>query len=80
MVEDEKCFQAQLDGYDEGYDTCKKYILRNINKMHDKEFYALCHLIEKEDQEDNEDLLIAIAKKTWVVATLEKVRDALEAM
>lgn len=73
----ERIIQAHIDGYNDGYYTCKEYLLKKINRMHYVEFYALSHLLE-EEMTDN--LPIRIARKTWEVATLEKVRDALEEM
>lgn len=73
----ERILKAHIDGYNHGYDMCKEYLIRKINRMHDVEFYALSHLLE-EEMSDN--LPIRIARKTWEVATLEKVRDTLEAM
>lgn len=73
----ERIIQAHIEGYNNGYDTCKEYLLKKINRMHDVEFYALSHLLE---DEMSDNLAIRIARKTWEVATLEKVRDALEAM
>ena len=71
----ERIIQARIEGYNDGYNTCKEYLLKKINRIHDLEFYEMSHLFE-EEMSDN--LSVRIAQKTWVIATLEKVRDALE--
>lgn len=73
----ERLIQAHIEGYNKGYDECISKVLKSINRLHDSEFYALAKLIESDN---TEDLPIKIARKTWEVATLEKVRDGLEAL